>query len=225
MLDHVLAGAKVLVVDDQVENVRLLERLLKERGVGTIISTTDPRKVSSLCGALDPDLILLDLHMPAMDGFAVLRELQPATMNGAYLPVLVLTADITPQARQRALSMGAKDFVTKPFDLVEVGLRISNLIETRFLHQQLRDQNRFLEARVAERTRELDQARFEIVERLARATEYRDDATHRHTQRVGRTSALLAGAIGLPDVEADLIGRAAPLHDVGKISASPTACC
>jgi putative two-component system response regulator len=216
MREDTVPTAKILIVDDQEANIRLLERLLQDRGFRNVRSTTDPRDVVPLCEDMEPDLILLDLHMGGMDGFEVLRAIRPAT-NGFYLPILVLTADITPEAKQRALSMGAKDFVTKPFDLLEVQLRIENLIETRYLHRELRDRNLNLEERVAERTQELEEARFEIVERLARATEYRDDDTHQHMQRVGRTSGLLAKTLGLAGGLSELISRAAPLHDVGKI--------
>jgi putative two-component system response regulator len=208
--------AKVLIVDDQETNIRLLERLLADRGFKNVRSTTDPRQVVPMCEELEPDVILLDLHMGGMDGFEVLRAIRPAT-NGSFVPVLVLTADITQEAKKRALAMGAKDFVTKPFDLLEVGLRIENLVETRFLHQRLREHNTQLEEDVAKRTHDLEEARFEIVERLAKATEYRDDDTHQHTQRVGQSSRLLAAALGLPDRLVELMGRAAPLHDVGKI--------
>jgi putative two-component system response regulator len=216
MREDLLPTARILIVDDQEPNIRLLERLLRDRGFKSVRSTTDPRQVVPLCEEMEPDLILLDLHMGGMDGFEVLRAIRPAT-NGFYLPILVLTADITSEAKQRALSMGAKDFVTKPFDLLEVQLRIENLIETRFLHRELRDRNVSLEERVAVRTQELEDARFEIVERLARATEYRDDDTHQHTQRVGRTSGRLAKILDLSEGLVDLIHRAAPLHDVGKI--------
>jgi putative two-component system response regulator len=209
--------ARILVVDDKESNVRLLERLLQGLGFACVKSTTDPLQAVPLFDEFDPDLLLLDLHMPGKDGFQVLRELRPRLENGAFLPVLVLTADGTPQVMQRALAMGAKDFLTKPFDVVEAGLRIRNLIETRFLHLQLKDTNRNLEDRVAERTRELEEAGLEIVARLALATEYRDDDTHQHTRRVGHTSALLAETLGLPPDRVELFAGAAPLHDVGKI--------
>jgi putative two-component system response regulator len=212
-----LKEARILIVDDQETNILLLERLLHQRGFSNLRSTTDPRQVAELCTQFGPDLILLDLHMPNRNGFEVLQDLRPHLFEGSYLPVLVLTADVTPEAKERALSIGAKDFLTKPFDLVEAGLRIENLIETRYLHLRLQDQNVRLEERVAERTRELEEAGLEIIARLALATEYRDDDTHRHTQRVGRTSALLAQGLGLPVDTVELLAGAAPLHDVGKI--------
>lgn len=215
--DETLKKARILIVDDQEANVRLLERILQHAGYTNLQSTTKARHVLLLYNDSPPDLILLDLRMPHLDGFGVMRQLEPQILPGTYLPILVLTADITAEAKQQALGNGAKDFLTKPFDPTEVLLRIRNLLETRFLHLQLQNQNQILEVKVRERTRELEEARIEILERLARAAEYRDDDTGQHTQRVGRTSALLARTLGLPDAQVELIRRAAPLHDVGKI--------
>ena len=212
-----LSAARIVIVDDEPANVRLLERILQHAGYTDLTSTTDPRDALALCKETEPDLILLDLHMPHVDGFAVMAELRPLLVDDNYLPILVLTADITPEAKQRALSGGAKDFLTKPIDPPEVLLRIKNLLDTRFLHLQLQNQNLILEEKVRVRTRELEEAKLEILNRLARAAEFRDDATGEHTRRVGETAAALAGALGLPAAEVELIGRAAPLHDVGKI--------
>jgi len=133
------------------------------------------------------------------------------------LPVLVLTADITTATRQRALAAGARDFLSKPLDPIEVRLRIGNLLETRRLQLGLLTQNEQLEASVRARTQDLERARLELLERLALAAEYRDDNTQEHAQRVGRTAALIADALGLPSPDAEVIERAAPLHDIGKI--------
>jgi len=130
---------------------------------------------------------------------------------------LMLTGDDTPEAKREALSRGAKDFLNKPFHSDEVLLRIGTLLETRFLYLQIQSQNQILEAKVRDRTRELEAAQIEIIERLARAAEFRDDNTGQHTERVGQMAALIAGQIGLSDTQVSLIRRAAPLHDVGKI--------
>jgi len=164
-----------------------------------------------------PDLILLDLHMPGLDGFGVMETLKPLIPPESYVPVLVLTADITSEAKQRALANGAKDFLAKPFDVTEVLLRIRNLLETRVLYLELQHYNRILEQKVRARTQELEKAKIEILERLALAAEYRDDLTGQHTQRVGRAAGLLARALELPADQVELIRRASPLHDVGKI--------
>src|SRR5712691_3903915 len=137
MLEETLNRARILIVDDELSNVRLLERLLDRAGYTHLKSTTDPRQILPLFSEFTPDLILLDLNMPRLDGFAVMEQLQPLIPTGTYLPILVLTADVTPEAKGRALGAGAKDFVTKPFDMTEVLLRIKNLLETRFLHLEL----------------------------------------------------------------------------------------
>src|SRR5256885_11781921 len=164
--DDELTQARILAVDDQEANVRLLERILQRTGYTNVTTTTDPRQVLALYEELDPDLILLDLLMPHMDGFEVMGELGRRVPDGSYVPILVLTADATPQARQRALSMGARDFLTKPFDHDEALLRIRNLLETRSLHLRLKDQNEALEEKVRERTEDLQRS-FEALHRTA----------------------------------------------------------
>jgi response regulator RpfG family c-di-GMP phosphodiesterase len=208
--------ARILIVDDEPANVALLEKLLKQSGYANLVTTTDSSQVLELCARMPPDLILLDLHMPSPDGFEVLEQLEP-WIDGRWLPVLVLTADATRDTKQRALESGAKDFLVKPLDAVEVLLRIRNLLETRFLQLEFRKQNLALEQRVYDQGVDLSDARLEMLVRLARASEYRDDDTGEHTQRVGRTSGLVAEALGLEAQEVTLIGHAATLHDVGKI--------
>lgn len=229
-----LEEAMILIVDDQEPNIILLEGFLRQARFKNIKSTSDPRQMLPLFQAIKPDLILLDLHMSHLDGFEVMQQLKADLPVDSYLPILVLTADITPQAKQRALASGAKDFLTKPFDYTEVILRIRNLLQTRFLHLALQEQNQSLEIRVQERTSELEKARVELVnrnrelrdaqieilERLAVAGEYRDDDTGHHTQRVSQIVGLLAMKLGMPPAELGLIQRAAPLHDIGKIGIS-----
>lgn len=219
MLEPLSKRARILIVDDEPANVRLLERLLGRAGYANLVGTTDPRRVPELAEAFDPDLILLDLHMPHRNGFEVLQDLR-SRLDGGYLPVLVMTADLTRETRTRALSGGARDFLTKPMDIVEVELRIRNLLETRFLHLSLQEHNRSLEATVEERTRELEEARLEVLERLANVIEFRDDDTGKHTQRVGEIAAIVAAELGLPPAECQLVRRAAPLHDIGKVAIS-----
>jgi putative two-component system response regulator len=210
-------GACILIVDDEPVNVRLLERILQQAGYTNLVRALDPTAVAALHAEHQPDLILLDLHMPRMDGFAVMADLAPRIPAGSFLPILVLTADATDQAKQRALAGGAKDFLTKPFDATEVILRIENLLETRQLHLSLQENNATLEAKVRERTQELEATKLEILDRLARAAEFRDDNTGQHTRRVGEGAAVVARAVGLDANQIELIRRAAPLHDVGKI--------
>ena len=172
-----LKSSRILIVDDQEANVMLLERLLQMSGYTNFISTTDPRQVLPLFGKFQPDLILLDLMMPHLDGYAVMQQIGPRIAEGTYLPILVLTAEMNAEAKQKALTVGAKDFLTKPLDAVEVILRIRNLLETRYLHLRMQEQNELLEERVREKTRELEEARIEILQKLAMASEYREDPT------------------------------------------------
>jgi putative two-component system response regulator len=209
--------ARVMIVDDQMPTVLVLERMLRKVGYTNLQTATDPHLVLSLFAEFQPDILLLDLHMPGMNGFEVMEKLQGVIGNATYFPILVLTADVTAETKQRALACGAKDFLTKPFEVTEVLLRIKNLLETRFLHLQMQNQNQVLEIKVKERTRDLEQARIEILARLSLAAEFRDDDTGQHTQRVGHAAALLAKALGCGDDQVELIRRAAPLHDVGKI--------
>jgi putative two-component system response regulator len=213
---RVFRNARILIVDDEPVNVDLLRRLLERAGFSRIESTNDSRQALDLYVKFRPDLILLDLHMPYRDGLEVMDELNQIA-EASYLPILMLTGDDTPEAKREALSRGAKDFLNKPFHSDEVLLRIGTLLETRFLYLQIQSQNQILEAKVRDRTRELEAAQIEIIERLARAAEFRDDNTGQHTERVGQMAALLARQIGLSDTQVSLIRRAAPLHDVGKI--------
>jgi signal transduction histidine kinase/DNA-binding response OmpR family regulator len=138
MTSELLTSCSILLVDDEEANLDLLEGFLRAEGYHTLSRTTDSRQVLSMMDEHRPDLVLLDLHMPHKDGFQVLRELGEHVPGDDYVPVLVLTADVNPQARERALSGGARDFLTKPFDILEVLLRVRNLLETRvlYLHQR-----------------------------------------------------------------------------------------
>jgi len=217
MTENALELAQILIVDDQEYNISLLERMLARAKFVHVRSTADPFQVERLMEELAPDIVLLDMHMPGMDGLQVLQQIRMRTEGDGYLPVLMLTADTTPEVKQKALQAGANDFLTKPFDRTEVLLRIRNLLNTRFLHVQLRQYTDSLETRVSERTAELEQAKIEILNLLARISEYRDDMTGRHTQRVGRLSEMIARQLGLPEQQTDMIRKAAPLHDIGKI--------
>jgi putative two-component system response regulator len=220
MRETPLTQPRILIVDDQPSNVMLLEGILQEEDFTSYRSVTDSREALPAFVEYLPDLILLDLQMPYLDGFAVMKELQACVAPDDLLPILVLTADITAAAKRRALAEGAMDFLTKPFDATEVLLRIKNLLHTRSLHRQLKEQNELLDQKVRERTAELEATQVEILERLALAAEYRDDETGKHTQRVGETAAQIAEALGWSTRDVELIRRAAPLHDVGKIAVS-----
>lgn len=197
--------------------MRLLESALRRDGYTRVVTTTVPTDVPELFASTEPDIVLLDLHMPGLDGFGVLEILGMVIPEGSFLPILVLTADATVETKRKALAMGATDFLTKPFDIDEVLLRIRNMLLTRRLHVELELQNELLETRVRERTRQLEAAQIDSLDRLAMAAEYRDDATGQHIHRVGAMSAMLGTRLGMAREETEAIRVAATLHDVGKI--------
>lgn len=229
----IVKDARVLIVDDQEANVILLERLLEKAGYNSIQSTTDARRSVEMYESFDPDVILLDLNMPFMSGYDVLQRLQPLALErGSFLAVLVLTADISERAKEKALAMGAKDFLTKPISNVEALLRINNLAETRRMHVELQTYNRDLEGKVRERTediwtmlgrledaeKELRASREETVHRLSIAAEFRDDETAKHIERMSEYCAILARAAGYDDQQIELMRVASQMHDIGKIA-------
>ena len=137
MTEAELLESKILLIDDTDANLALLERLLDKEGFTQVLSTTDSTKALQLVSAYQPDIILLDLMMPNLDGYGVLEQLKKRSSPTDYLPVIVITADNNIDAKRRALALGAKDFLTKPFDPIETMLRVWNLLETRLLYKKL----------------------------------------------------------------------------------------
>ncbi len=205
--------AKVLILDDEPLNVRLLEKLLA--GEAETLGLTDPREAEAALESFQPDLVLLDLMMPHLDGYQVLRLIRER--HPGFLPVVVLTANVSREARLKALELGATDFLTKPLDPLEVRLRTRNLLEMRALHQAVAKQKEVLEERVRERTQDLLLTQEEVLWRLARAAEYRDDETGEHVHRVAEWAKRLAEALGLEPGFVACLHKTAPLHDLGKI--------
>jgi len=179
-----ILNARILIVDDQEVNVSLLEQLLAGAGYSCIASTMNPREVCALHRKNRYDLILLDLQMPGMDGFQVIEGLKTNDADG-YLPVLVITAQ--PGHKLRALQAGAKDFISKPFDLVEVKTRIHNMLEVRLLYKKLENYNKALEQTVLERTAELreSEARYRSLTELASDWYWEQDETGNFTKVSG----------------------------------------
>jgi len=179
-----MQAARILIVDDQEVNVTLLEETLRQAGYVNVTSTTEPETVCALHRRNSYDLILLDLQMPGMDGFQVMEALKTNDRD-AYLPVLVITAQ--PGHKLRALQAGAKDFISKPFDLVEVKTRIHNMLEVRLLYRRLEAHSRELEAAVRERTAELreSEARYRSLTELASDWYWEQDAEGAFTKVSG----------------------------------------
>ena len=179
-----ILNASILIVDDQETNVQLLGEILHDAGYACVASTTDPHAVCELHRKNRYDLILLDLQMPGMDGFQVMEGLKEIETDG-YLPVLVITAQ--PEHKLRALAAGAKDFVSKPFDLIEVQTRIHNMLEVRLLYRKLKNYNQVLEQTVQERTAELreSEARFRRLTELSSDWYWEQDENGNFTKVYG----------------------------------------
>ncbi len=169
MVANYLSNSRILIVDDTAANVEVLESLLILEGYENIATTTDSREVLELYLKFEPDLILLDLMMPYMSGFEVMEQLSRLLNEQIYLPILVLTADASDAIKKKALSAGASDFLSKPIDLMEVSLRIKNLLYTNYLYSQVRNQNMVLEDKVKERTKELESKNEQLIIALEKA--------------------------------------------------------
>jgi signal transduction histidine kinase len=176
---HSTSTARLLLVDDEVSNLCLLQNILNRMGYRAIEMLTDSRETFNRIESFQPDLLVLDLNMPHLDGYTIMQQLGKRP-DVEFIPVLILTADATPHAKRRALAAGASDLLTKPFDTSEAIMRIRNLLEMRALHRQLRDRNESLEVKVAERTVELREAQRQIVaqERLRAFSEMAGGVVH-----------------------------------------------
>lgn len=215
--DFELPGSPILLIDDNAENLTLLRRTLEWSGYSNIHSCQSGAAGMKALFEQQPHLVILDLRMPGMDGFEFIETVR-STSEDWNLPILVFTADLSAEARNKALTLGASDFLTKPGDPVEIKLRVRNFLRTRHLHHSLERNNVELETVVKERTRHLEIARMEAIGLLAKAGEYRDDDTGQHSHRVGEMSAGLAIELGLDRPTIDAIRLVAPLHDIGKIA-------
>jgi len=208
--------SNILIVDDEPANVKLIEKLLNQHGYKNVISTQDSSEVLNLNRKHKSDLILLDLNMPNLDGYAVMDQLYDY-FSEDIPPILILTAQHAQSFRQQALDNGALDYVTKPFDVNELLSRVRNLLEVSVAHKFMRSQNEILEKNVRKRTKELNDSRLKIVRYLGRAAEYRDNETGLHIIRMSKISEILGKAIGMSDYDCDLLLNASPMHDIGKI--------
>lgn len=211
-----LSGMKVLLVDDDEASLVLVRGILERAGYENVHTCDEPLRVVERFMELRPDLVVLDMHMPRRDGLQVLGDLRPVLPEA--FPVIMVTGDGRPELREAALANGAKDFLNKPVNPVETRLRIRNLLEARYYQKQLEEQNDRLEEAVRRRTLDLEHSQLEMLVRLARAAEYRDDDTGEHTWRVAQTAGAVARRLGLGPVRVEMLMRAARLHDVGKIT-------
>lgn len=210
------AGPKIVIVDDEPINIKITRKYLQSAGYQDFATCSDAELATRLVLREAPDLILLDIVMPKVNGLQILKELR-GNPQTATTPILILTASSEPEIKVRALDLGATDFLAKPVEPSELLPRVRNALVVKAHQDHLTRYAERLELEVRSRTEELAISRSEIIECLARAAEYRDQDTGHHIVRVGKYAAELATAIGLPKNEIDLLEQAAQLHDVGKI--------
>jgi response regulator RpfG family c-di-GMP phosphodiesterase len=218
MTEPIHADAHILIVDDEPSIVRLLARALENVGYTSVHGFTSPEAALTDFDAVAPDLIVLDINMPGMTGYDFLTDLSQRLNDDTFLPVLMVSGMPEPETRLQALQAGANHFLTKPVDLRVFIAQVRQLLETRFMSLRVNEVRGVLEELVRRRTAQLQQAHLEILDRLSRVAEYRDDATGQHTKRVGHLCGLIARELGLPQERAALIARTAPLHDLGKVA-------
>ena len=209
-------AARILAIDDNILNIQILKKILTNAGFINITTTTDPTKAIDLYKETQPDLILLDINMPKMDGFAVMLQLSILNPDD-YLPLLILTAE-EESVRFKALQSGAKDFLHKPYEHLDVLLKSRNIIEVRLLYNQIKNHNASLDQQINERIKEIRDTRLEAIQRLAIAAELRDAGTGKHIYRMSRYCQILALAIGFSKEQGELVLTTSPLHDIGKIA-------
>lgn len=211
------AEAKIVIVDDQPTNIEVFDEYLKMEGYRRTVGWTDSTTALAMIEDADPDIVLLDLNMPKVDGHAVLRGIR-AKPELAALPVLILTASDDIETRVQSLALGATDYLSKPVTPEELVQRVKNSLALRYHQRELANYASRLESEVRLRTEQLEMAQREAVHCLAKASEYRDHDTGGHVLRVGRYSGIIARRLGMDDRDVDALELAATLHDIGKIA-------
>jgi putative two-component system response regulator len=216
MTQTLLDQARIFVIDDEPTNLKLIGKLLARPNSRQLVLIQDPRDVLPHYLEARPDLILLDINMPYLDGYQVMEQLK--ALNDPLLPpIVIMTAQHGHDHLLKALASGARDFIGKPFDRTELLMRVRNLLDAQLAHKMVHDQRAALEQMVKMRTEALHQSRLEVVLRLGRAAEYRDNETGLHIIRMSQYCALLAKSLGWSDEDCALMLHASPMHDVGKI--------
>lgn len=216
VLRQVDIDAKIMIVDDEPLNIMTFRQHLKEEGYQNFVTTERSSDALILVRDEQPDVLLLDIQMPGINGLDIMRVLglDPVLQ---HIPVLILTAETDPRIRKKALELGASDFLTKPIDPNELLPRVRNAIILKKHYDMVANEAARLEQQVERRTRQLDATRQQLILSLAQAAEHRDNDTGNHVIRVGRYTAIIASAMGYPDSKLSMLEQAAQLHDVGKI--------
>lgn len=211
-----ILNARILAVDDEPVGLNFLKVNLQARGFRRVTVCTDPRQALEVMKDIMPDVLLLDLVMPELDGFGFM-ELARRERPGEFLPILVISGQGDSESKRRALEAGARDFITKPFDMVEVAARVRNMAEMKRIYDQLRGQNRELEEKVAARTENLHNTFREVLNSLSTAMEYHNKETGDHLKRIRDFISILARGSGVENTKAERLADASVMHDIGKI--------
>lgn len=211
-----MRNARIMIVDDEPINIRVVRKYLELAGYKSFVTTTESTQAAAIAERERPDVILLDIMMPDVSGLELLRGFKQSVTT-ERTPVIILTASDTAEIKREALQLGATDFLVKPIECSELTARVRNALIVKAHHDYLRNSADTLAQQVRDRTAELADTRLEVIHCLARAAEFRDNETGNHVVRVGRYAELIARRIGLEPDLVEMIGHAAPLHDVGKI--------
>jgi putative two-component system response regulator len=211
-----LSSVNVLIVDDEPLIIKLVRKYLARAGYENFVTTTEPLDAINIIHQAKPDLILLDVMMPDISGLEILERVR-SDATTAHIPVIILTASTDEEAKQRALHLGATDFLTKPVAPSDLVPRVRNALCVKLHQDQLEHYAQILEQKVRERTQQLACSHLDLIHCLGRAAEYRDNETGRHVIRVGRYAGVIARQLRLDPTTVELIEQAAPLHDLGKI--------
>lgn len=209
--------ANILVIDRDRAHQRLVGSALKQEGFTNVRRVDEPFEALELAKCQEPDVVLLDGDSEPMDRVKLVSRLNKKPFNFTFIPILLFANPKLSVDRKKLIRAGAYDFLSKPAEQGELALRVRNGLEARSLHYKVLHVDEEIEQKVNERTKELYEAQIEILQRLGRASEYRDDDTGDHTKRVGMMSAKIAVVMGLSQEDVELIRLAAPLHDIGKI--------
>lgn len=212
-----LADMHVVVIDGHTTESRELCQCMHSAGFRRVSYFSDAHEVHAQLATLEPDVVCLDLDLPGRKGTSLLTDLRTESPHLVHVPILVFTSDQSTGTRQWALELGANDFIGRPLEMIETLLRIRNFLRTRLLSKELEMHSLNLDKDFRRRTANIFEAADDCLWRLARASEYRDDDTGEHTMRVGHMSADIAIQLGVDKEEVEMIRRAAPLHDIGKI--------
>lgn len=211
-----LKSSRILLVDDDQLSLDILVKNLEQRGYRRIVQATDGAAAWEIFQEFHPHLVVLDMVMPQYDGFWFLQRMKLSSPDG-FVPVIVISGSTDTQVKIRALLMGARDFVSKPFEMVEVTARIENMLELKHSYDQLQEQNRNLDALVRKRTEDLQESFREALNSLSTAMEYHNRETGLHLRRIREFTRILSLSLGLDKEKAEALADASIMHDIGKI--------